>query len=341
MKRTIRIGSVVLAASAAIAASALAAQTPGVKTDAASNVKDTTAVLNATINPQGSNTSYQFQYGLTNVYGAITPLKSAGRGTKSIAVKSPISGLVPGTPYHYRIVATNGSGVSTGLDHTVTTTGHPPAVPTTGTATSIGKTSATVNGTIQPNGEATTWAFQYGLTTSYGLQASGGVLAASTTPSAVTSQLTGIAPGTLFHFRLVAFHGVTPSYGADQTFFTLPSPAPTPKVKRFTSPLTDKKKPYVFTTHGSLTHPAAIPASVACFGDVQVRYFLGHKQIAGDVAALSATCSYTSTATFNRFQGSKKFRKHLKTEKLTVVVHWGGNGYLGAANSGTKTVTLG
>jgi hypothetical protein len=341
MKRTTMICSAVLAASAALAASAVAATTPGVKTGAASSVKNTSAVLNATVNPQGSNTSYQFQYGLTNTYGLITPLKSAGHGTKDLAVKSTIENLVPGTQYHYRIIATNANGPSFGIDHAVTTTGHPPAVPTTGTATSIGKTSATVNGTINPNGEATTWAFQYGLTTSYGLQATGGVLPASSTPQPVTSVLQGIAPGTLFHYRLVAFHGATPSYGADQVFFTFPSPAPTPKVKRFTAPLTDKNKPYVFTTHGSLTVPAAIPAAVACFGNVQVRYFLGHKQIAGDVAPLSATCAYTSTATFNRLQGSKRFRRHLQTEKLIVVVHWGGNGYLGAANSSTKTVTIG
>lgn len=340
MKRTITILTAVLAATAALAAVAWAATSPVVKTGAATMIKPTTAVLNAIVNPEGSNTSYSFQYGLTNAYGGATALKSAGHGTKDTNVKAAIANLIPGTPYHFRVVATNAGGTSYGDDHTFTSAGHPPAVATTAPATSIGKTSATLVGTVNPNGQATTWTFQYGLTTSYGLQTTGGVLPASTTPQTVSMQVQGVAPGTWFHFRIVAYHGTVPSFGADQEFFTLPSPAPKPKVKRFTSPLRDKKRPYTFKTHGSLTVPSSIPKSVACVGNVQVRYFLGHKQVLGDVAPLTPNCGYSSTVSFRHFQGSKKARR-VKAQKLVVVVHWGGNGYLAKANSSGKTVTLG
>lgn len=341
MKRTITIVATALAGTGVLTGIALAAVSPAVKTEAATTIKTTSAVLHATVNPQGSKTSYQFQYGLTNAYGSATALKSAGHGLKTVDVKSGVSSLIPGTQYHFRIVATNASGTSIGDDRTFTTAGHPPAVATTAPATSIGKTSATLSGTINPNGEATTWAFQYGLTPSYGLQTAGGVLPASTSTQTVTVAVQGLASGTWFHYRLVAYHGATiASYGADQAFFTKPSPTPVPKVKRFTSPLKDRNRPYVFKTHGSLTVPRSIPTQFACVGSVQVRYFLGHKQVLGDVAPLSPTCTYSSKVSFRHFQGSRK-QRHVKTQKLVVVVHWGGNGYLAKANSSTKTVTLG
>jgi hypothetical protein len=340
MKRTITILCGTLAGAALLAGVALAALSPGVKTEAASSITHTTAVLNASVNPQGTNTTYGFEYGLTNAYGGGTALKSAGHGNKPVSVTGHAINLIPGTVYHYRVIATNNGGTSTGLDHTLKTSGHPPAVATTAPATSVSKSGATLTGSINPNGEATTWTFEYGLTTSYGSQTAGGTLPASTIPQTVTIPVQGLAAGTWFHYRLVAYHGTVPSFGADQAFFTMPSPAPVPKVKRFTSPLKDGKRPYAFKTRGSLTVPKAIPKSVACFGDVQVRYFLGHKQVLGDVVPLTPTCGYSSAVSFRHFQGSRKARK-VKQQKLVVVVHWGGNGYLAAANSSSKMVTLG
>jgi hypothetical protein len=341
MKRTITILLVAFAAGAALTGTAAAAMSPGVATGAATDVHDTSAQMHATVNPEGSHTSYQFQYGLTNAYGTSTPVKSAGHGSRVVDVKGTATQLIPGTQYHFRILATSAGGTSVGDDHTFTTTGHPPAVATTGPATSIGKTSATLTGTIEPNGQATTWTFEYGPTTAYGMAVGGGMLPASTAPQTVTAVLQGIVPGTLFHYRLVANHAnSTSTPGLDQTFYTFPSPAPKPKIRRFTSPGTDRHRPYVFHTHGSLARHSSIPASVACFGDVQVRYFLGHKQVAGDVVPLSSTCAYSSTATFKHFQGSGRARR-ARTQRLSVIVHFGGNGYIASANSSEKTVTLG
>ena len=91
---------------------------------------------------------------------------SAGSGTTNAAVVRRPARLTPGTTYHYRVVATNGSGTARGADGIFTTSATPVAV--TGSATNVTPTSATLNGTVDPNGRATTWYFEYGTSTSYG-----------------------------------------------------------------------------------------------------------------------------------------------------------------------------
>ncbi|HEV7614891.1 MAG TPA: fibronectin type III domain-containing protein [Solirubrobacterales bacterium] len=122
-----RISTVLAVAVAALAAlwapnSALAAP-PTATTEAATGVKDTLATLNATVNPGGVATGYEFEYGLTASYGSKATLSavSAGSGASPVAVKQTIDGLEPNTLYHYRVVATNSEGTAKGADTTFTT----------------------------------------------------------------------------------------------------------------------------------------------------------------------------------------------------------------------------
>jgi C1A family cysteine protease len=96
--------------------------TPTVSTNAATNIGTTTATLNGTVNPNGKATDYYFQYGTTSSYGNVTPTASAGSGNTGIPVSADITGLISGTTYHFRIVATNTSGTSYGNDLTFMTT---------------------------------------------------------------------------------------------------------------------------------------------------------------------------------------------------------------------------
>ena len=91
---------------------------PGAQTGAASSVGATSATLNGTVEPHGIYTQYKFEYGLTQSYGSSVPAPegSAGRGVGPVAESAAISGLQPGTTYHYRIVATNVMGTSNGGD---------------------------------------------------------------------------------------------------------------------------------------------------------------------------------------------------------------------------------
>ena len=111
---------------AAIAALALpsvsaAASPPAVSTDSAIDVQATSAVLRGTINPEGQSTSYFFQYGRTRSYGAQTLLASAGSTAGAIHVTVAVSGLSSFAGYHYRLIAVNATGASTGGDQSFTT----------------------------------------------------------------------------------------------------------------------------------------------------------------------------------------------------------------------------
>jgi hypothetical protein len=102
-----------------VAAQALAV--PGIYTGAAQSVSYSTATLTGQVNPHGSNTSYYFQYGPTRAYGAQTALADVGAGTSTVKVAVPVTGLLPVTTYHYRLVAVNTAGAATGADRTFVT----------------------------------------------------------------------------------------------------------------------------------------------------------------------------------------------------------------------------
>src|SRR4051812_36659094 len=104
MRRYVLMGGMVLSMGFPAAAGAAS---PSVSTGGATSIKNNSAVLNATINPQGRRTVYFFQYGLTNTYGAQTITKSAGAGTAGVAVKTGVTKLTSGTVYHYRVVASS------------------------------------------------------------------------------------------------------------------------------------------------------------------------------------------------------------------------------------------
>jgi hypothetical protein len=118
------LGALLLATAALLAnaAPAAAASKPSVRTGAAKSVSYSSATLHGSLNPGGSATSFYVQYGPTRAYGGQSAIGSAGAGTKSVSVATPIAGLAPLTIYHYRLVAVNAHGTSLGADRTFHTT---------------------------------------------------------------------------------------------------------------------------------------------------------------------------------------------------------------------------
>jgi hypothetical protein len=98
--------------------------TPGVSTgDAAPGAYG--ASVGAAVNPNGSATTYQIQYGATAAYGHSTGSLPAGNvltGSANQQVGAAVSGLTPLTTYHYRVVASNARGTTYGRDRTFATT---------------------------------------------------------------------------------------------------------------------------------------------------------------------------------------------------------------------------
>jgi hypothetical protein len=335
MRRKLELFTATLIAGAITAGVAAAASTPAVVTGSPSSVGETSAVLNGTVNPEGSTTSYQFQWGLTTAYGSASASHSAGKGTKAVSVKTTAGGLIPGSLYHYRLVASNGSGLSVGRDRTFISAGHPPPTPITGAATAIGRTSARLTGFVNTSGETTSWAFQWGLTPAYGFQTFGGTVAASGLAAPVAETLLGLADGTTFHYRLVAVHGTTiETGGADQTFTTLPDVRPYPRIRAITLPGQASSKPYLFTTTGGITPPGFPPGTVGCSGTVSVHFMFRGRAVATTVAPVQPNCSFFAQVLFG------KLIKH-HARNLHVVVRFRGNSYLAPTTARVQTVRLG
>jgi len=99
---------------------------PVVATGAATGVTATSATLNGTVNANGSQTAYTFEYGTTNAFGSISAVESAGSVSGANPFALPITGLSPNTTYLYRIVATNANGTATGQIASFQTAPAPP-----------------------------------------------------------------------------------------------------------------------------------------------------------------------------------------------------------------------
>jgi phosphodiesterase/alkaline phosphatase D-like protein len=91
---------------------------------------------------------------------------------------------------------------------------------TTGAASSIGATSVSLAGSVTPNGASTSYAFEYGTSTSFGSLSD--VLGAgnSASPQPVAAALTGLTPGRTYYYRLVAVNSAGQTFGAVSSFRT-------------------------------------------------------------------------------------------------------------------------
>jgi phosphodiesterase/alkaline phosphatase D-like protein len=198
---------------------------PFVETKPATSITQTTATLSAVVNPDGVEvTTCEFEYGTSVAYGKTAKCGSGpGSGTTPVAVSAAITGLSANTTYHYRIIASNSGGSTQGQDETFKTTPNPPTV-VTKPASAITPTTATLNGTVNPNGvEITKCEFEYGTSISYTKTAKCTALPGSgESPVAVSAPITGLAANTLYHFRLIAGTATAEGKGSDETFTTSP-----------------------------------------------------------------------------------------------------------------------
>lgn len=192
---------------------------PTITTGMATSVMCGSAALNGTVNPNNSSTTYYFEYGTTTGYGSTTTSKGAGSGADNILVSADIDGLTPNTTYHFRLRSENKFGVTYGGDKTFDTLSAPPAA-TTGSATSLASTSATLNGTVNPNHSSTAYHFEYGKTTDYGSATTSADAGSGTDDVSVTAEISGLSAGTTYHFRLVATSSAGTTNGDDTTFTT-------------------------------------------------------------------------------------------------------------------------
>ncbi len=195
---------------------------PIVSTLAATFIADTGMQFNGSVNPNGLATTYHFEYGTSTGYGQSTPNSSVAIGGNVVLVNAAVTGLTPGTLYHFRLVATNSGGPASGNDASAPTnvSSVPPPTVATTPAASPTTTGAQLNGIVNPNGFSTTSHFEYGATAGYGLTTPVKNLGAGLTAVAVSAAVSGLSAGTLYHYRLVAQNSGGTARGVDTTFAT-------------------------------------------------------------------------------------------------------------------------
>ncbi len=195
----------------------------------ASNVSQFSATLNATVNPEGIPTSWHFAYGTSGAYGLVAPFPDSyvPVNEEDDTVTQVLVELAPGTTYHFAVVANSPAGEATGSDETFTTPPVPPPGVATGGASEVGLRTATLSGSVNPEGFQAGYFFEYGPSAAYGQRwpSVNVELGAFASAQGVVTFLQNLQPGTVYHYRLVATNPGASSYGADQTFQTQEYPA--------------------------------------------------------------------------------------------------------------------
>lgn len=302
------ISAAVLVASLVCVSSALAASSPIVTARAPAGLGQNGVTLRAAVNPNGLTTTYQFHYGPTSALGAVSPATAAGAGsgTTGVPVATKLSGLSPDTTYYYQLVASNSAGTSSTAVAQFKTTGNPAPTTTTSPAINVTRYGATLVGVINPNNQTTTYHFDYGMSSSYGLKTFSQTVPAGSTPVPVQLQLPGLQPGQVYHYRLVADHGANSiTYGADMTFQTPPWPRPHTKTSLAIKPRIDGRRPYRYTVTGSISRTATVPTGYGCHGTATIWVYQGRRRLAAKTVPVGlTTCTFRATFSFAHIRGA-------------------------------------
>jgi hypothetical protein len=189
--------------------------------------------------------------------------------------------------------------------HTPTPTPTATATPTascaapavaTGAASSVGSSSATLNGTVNPNGCNTTVHFQYGTTTSYGSTTANQTFTGNTTHS-VVANISGLTASTTYHFRIVATNSSGTTHGSDRTFTTLSATgapvvttSPATLIASFSATLNGSVDPHGLRTtvhfeYGTTTSYGSTTASQTKNGNT-------YQNISANIPGLAANTTY-------------------------------------------------
>jgi len=197
------------------------------------DITGTTALFKGKVVSNEIAVTYHFEYSTDGKTWTKVPASdvSAGAAPGTIPVQAKAEGLTGSQFYRVRLVQNrpSGGGVATSVETTFTTLPEKPAILGT-LASPIKDTSATFNAYLDPQNEATTYRFEYGLADCSAnpcvalplAEASGGGL------RLVTQTATGLKPATLYHFRLVATNATGTTEGPDRTFETFVSDAQLP-----------------------------------------------------------------------------------------------------------------
>ncbi len=202
------------------------AKAPSTRTNAAGDIARTSATINGQVNPNGTDTSYWYEYGTDNSFGSVTGYRATNSGTTFMSVPMSLTGLEPLTKYYFRLNAQNQYGTVNGTTMNFTTSGpaqsSKPSVETLN-ASSISSSDAVFNGRINPNDAQTTYWFEYSTDSLLGN------LIGSGTPKRTLSgmdtqeveiNVNNLSSNTKYYYRLVGMNDHGTVYGKTVSFTT-------------------------------------------------------------------------------------------------------------------------
>jgi hypothetical protein len=257
---------------------------PDVTTGAATNIQARGTTLTGTVGPDEIQlTDCRFEYGSDTSYGHSAPcMPNAGSipvDDGEHTVSAEITGLEPGTTYHFRLTAANANGSNAGSDESLSTLPGPAI--DSATAVNLTRESAELTAEINPEGSDTTYHFEWGTSIAYGnsvpIPAQDiGSQAGDVAVSQVITELNANATYPTYHWRVVATNANATTTGADHTFTYAPSIPELPDGRAYEM-VTPPDKNGALLNGGLLQAAPDISAdgsrlmlsSIQCFGESQ------------------------------------------------------------------------
>jgi hypothetical protein len=295
----------------------------------AAHITATGATLEGILNPKAAvatTDGWYFAYataaqGPACTDGAASPTEPE-EAAKAKHEATAVTGLEPGREYRFCMVATNEIGEATpGNEVKFNTPAAPPAVESEGTS-GVTSTTATLEAQVNPDNEATHAHLQY--STSASVNGSGGLTAPTVLASSELGEgyglqpvgsgaLTGLPAGTTFYYQAVATNTTGTTYGAVQSFTTLPKPttAAIAAITATTATLNGSLTPLSSST--ATEYSFAYRSGSECTGESvttpeSVGTGSGTENVSAEVTGLSPNTQYTvclvSSNEFGSEQGS-------------------------------------
>jgi hypothetical protein len=207
---------------------------PDVATDPPSDLRPESVTLMGTVNPDGAGVAKcQFEWGTTPSLGKVVPcVEEVANGESPVPVQAQLAGLERDTTYYYRLQASDQNGTNVGeprQTQSFTTLG---VILRAESVADVTATAATLEATIDPDKQPTSYYFQYGLSTAYGHDAPalpGEAIGSGATDVQVPPlHVQGLSPETTYHYRVVVVSELHPGEpetveGEDHTFTTQPA----------------------------------------------------------------------------------------------------------------------
>jgi PKD domain len=300
---------------------------PTATTGEVNPVGSETATLKGTVNPNGVATTCKFEYGQSGIHEhEIACEQSPGNGVNPVAVSAKLEKLTNEKTYEYRLVAIyTAEGKEAKVEGAIRkfTPGLKAPIATTGTATGISQTGATLNATVNPEGNTiTSCRFEYGTASAAGSTAPCSSLpGAVKTAVPVSAAVSGLAVGTRYHFRIVVQTSSSTAQGSEQAFET--------EAEAIAPPVTPGPGP-------TNTSPVPPPSG----GGGVASYTIAKVALAG-ASTVASNGSFTFKLTCPGGAGSCSGSISLKTAKAVAATAHLAKAQILALASGSFTLTAG